>query len=207
MRSLFLTSLFALSLAATSNLYADTLDLTLTTGASADVLNQVSAGVYTYTHTTDCVLGLGGCTSLLGSTTSVFTATFTQVTPLLTVLNVNDVCTQVVVLGSAPGCQSFAFSATGVTLGDGELGVGANVDVLALLNLGVGLGSAGLTIDGANNTPQLLAAGVHGVGGNIDFTPPPAMAATPEPASLGLLATGILSTAGMIRRKAMASRA
>jgi len=210
----FLLSLTALPLALTivnPAAYASTLDLTLQTGAIADVFSGptsvifdgVSAEEYTYTHQTDCVLGLGGCSSVLGSTTSVFTAIVADVSPVLTVVNVNDVCTDVVVLGSAPGCQSFAFSATDVVLGDGLTGIGAAAGVLALADVNLGVGFAGLNIDGATDGPQILGLGVNGASDQFNFTPPP-VAATPEPGSLYLLGTGLATAAGIARRKYLA---
>lgn len=212
MKNIFFASLAVLSLAVSSAaLHADTFDLTLKTGATVDALsgptNVVFDGVnaleFTYSNTTACVIGLGGCNSVLGTSTSVFTVIYAAVNPNLAVLNVNDVCTQAVVLGSAPGCQSFAFSATNVKLGSGAIGVGAVTDILALADVNVGVGLASLNIDGIQDGPQLLGADVQGVSDQFNFTP---QAATPEPSSLMLLATGALSTAGVIRRK-LSSRA
>ena len=198
---LALLAVFALS---SANLHASTLDLTLTTGLSVDPLGNptsttfdgVSAQQYTYTHQVDCVVGIGGCLSVLSSSTSVFTITVADVTPALTLVNVNDVCTDVVVIGSAPPCQSFAFSATDVVLGDGQTGIGAAAGVLALADVNIGVGFANLNIDGVEDGPQLLGASVQGAGDEFQFT-----AATPEPSSLALLGTGLAGLGGFIRRR------
>ena len=112
-----------------------------------------------------------------------------------------------VVLGSAPDCQGFAFSITNVKLGDGLIGVGALTNVLALADVNVGVGLANLNIDAASDGPQLLGAKVQGLSDQFTFTPPPTVAATPEPGSLCLLATGALSAAGVVRRKITKSAA
>jgi len=189
----FLLSLFAVVLAFTLNLvaHADTISATLTTGLSTDGLVQSSilnGEQFTYTHET---LGTLTGFNLLNSSTSVFTATYVDVTGLLGVLNVTDVCTDITVIGPAVPCQAFAFSFTDVTLPIAT--VIANVD--ASVNVNVGL--AGLDIAGAS---------VGTSSGQIDFTgPPPPSSVTPEPSSLCLMATGLLTAAGAVRRRFMAA--
>jgi hypothetical protein len=143
---------------------------------------------FTYTHET---LGTLTGFNLLNSSTSVFTATYVDVTGLLGVLNVTDVCTDITVIGPAVPCQAFAFSFTDVTLPIAT--VIANVD--ASVNVNVGL--AGLDIAGAS---------VGTSSGQIDFSgPPPPNSVTPEPSSLCLMATGLLTAAGAVRRRFMAA--
>jgi hypothetical protein len=203
MKSSILSSLAVLALAlCTSHLRADTFDLSLSTDGNVDIplqavtLNGVGATTFTYTNTTVCALGIGGCTSLLGTSTSAINITYADVSPDLATLSVTDICTHVVVAGSAPNCQDFAFSVTNVVLGNGQVGVGAAAGVLALADVDLGVGAAGITINGSSDTPELLGAGVNGAGDQFQFT-----AATPEPASLSLLATGLATTAGMVRRR------
>jgi hypothetical protein len=189
----FLLSLVLVVLALTLNpvAHADVISATLTTGLSTDVLSQSSilnGEQFVYTHTTLGTLIDG---DLLNSSTSVFTATYVDVTGLLGVLNVTDVCTDISILGPAVPCQAFAFSFTDVTLPIAT--VIANVD--ASVNLNVGL--AGLDIAGAS---------VGTSSGQIDFTgPPPTSSVTPEPSSLCLMATGLLTAAGAVRRRFMAA--
>ncbi len=189
----FLLSLVLVVLALTLNpvAHADVISATLNTGLVADALVEtpiLNGDQFVYAHTTDGVLSNG---SLFNSSTSVFTATYVDVTGLLGVLNVTDVCTDITVIGPAVPCQAFAFSFTDVTLPIAT--VIANVD--ASVNVNVGL--AGLDIAGAS---------VGTSSGQIDFTgPPPPSSVTPEPSSLCLMATGLLTAAGAVRRRFMAA--
>lgn len=205
MRNIFFASLAALSLAVSSPvLHADTFNLTLTTDSIVDVLsgptnvlfNGVNAQEYTYTNLAVCAVGIGGCSSLAGTTLNAFTVVYADLSPTAAVVNVTDVCSQTVVLGSAPNCQSFAFSITDVTFGNGAVGIGGLTSVLALADVNVGVGLANLTVDGIQDGRQLAGADLQGVSDQFQFT-----AATPEPGSLALLATGALSGAGFVRRK------
>jgi hypothetical protein len=186
----FLLSLVVVVLALTLNpaAYADVISATLTTGLSTDTLvpTMIANGEqFVYVHTTDGVLSNG---SLLNSSTSVFTATYVDVTGLLGVLNITDVCTNLTILGPAVPCQDFAFSFTDVTLPIAT--VIANIDASVNVNVGV----AGLDIAGAS---------VGTASGQIDFTGPPTppSSVTPEPSSLCLMATGLLTAAGAVRRR------
>jgi len=181
---------------ATPNLKADTvsagIDLGLGAGLQAVVLTPIANGfTYTYTHTSLSLLS----GSLLNSSTSVFTATYLDVTGLLGVLTVTDVCTNITVLGTPVPCQAFAFSFTNVSLpiANVDVAIGAAIDLsLNVINLG-----------GSNTTPfNLLGVNVQGGTGTINYTPPPTgPSPVPEPGTLGMMATGLIGAAGAIRRK------
>lgn len=204
MRSFFLASLAALPLAlSTASLHADTFNISLKTGATVDVLTEtnvtymgLAAQQFTYANETIGLLGAFG--AVLSSSTSVFTATYAAVSPIASLLNVTDVCTSVYLLGNAPGCQNFSFSLTNVKLGDGQDGVAtATALVLASANVGVGFADLGITgsdVQGLN----ILGLSIGSGSGNFNFGPP---APTPEPSSLCLMATGLATAAGAIRRK------
>jgi len=189
----FLLSLVLVVLALTLNpvAHADVISATLNTGLVADALVEtpiLNGDQFVYTNTT---LGLLSNGSLLNSSTSVFTATYVDVTGLLGVLNVTDVCTDLTIIGPAVPCQAFAFSFTDVTLPIAT--VIANIDASVNVNVGV----AGLDIAGVS---------VGTASGQIDFTgPPPPNSVTPEPSSLCLMATGLLTAAGAVRRRFMAA--
>lgn len=189
----FLLSLVLVVLALTLNpvAHADVISATLNTGLATDVLVEtpiLNGDQFVYTHTTDGLLTDG---NLFNSSTSVFTATYVDVTGLLGVLNVTDVCTDITIIGPAVPCQAFAFSFTDVTLPVAT--VIANLDASVNVNVGV----AGLDIAGVS---------VGTASGQIDFTnPPPPSSVTPEPSSLCLMATGLLTAAGAVRRRFMAA--
>ncbi len=173
---------------------ADVISATLLTGVSTDTLVQSSilnGEQFVYTNETLGVLSNG---SFLNSSTSVFTATYVDALGTLGVLNVTDVCTDVTILGPAVPCQAFAFSFTDVTLPIAT--VIANIDASVNLNVG----AAGLDIAGVS---------VGTASGQIDFTGPPTppTSATPEPSSLCLMATGLLTAAGAVRRRFTAAAA
>jgi hypothetical protein len=172
---------------------ADVISATLLTGLSTD--NLVATPIlngeqFVYVHTTNGILQDG---DLLNSSTSVFTATYVDALGTLGVLNITDVCTDVTILGPAVPCQAFAFSFTDVTLPIAT--VIANIDASVNLNVGVaGLDIAGISVGTAS--------------GQIDFTGPPTPpSATPEPSSLCLMATGLLTAAGAVRRRFTAAAA
>ena len=137
---------------------------------------------YTCAHET---LGVFRDGNLLNSSTSVVTITYTDVLGTLGVLNVNDVCAKVVILGPAVPCQQFALSFTDLTLGNLSVvaAVGTNVNIagnVATINFDGSIAAASATIDatgGAGNSP------------------------VPEPGTMSLMATGLIGAAGAIRRR------
>ena len=206
MRSIFFPALAVLSLALSSNnLHADVFNITLDSGASINVpltehdvnVGGLTAQQYTYTATT---IGVLNQLNLASVTNSIFTATYLALSPIASTLNVTDICTSVTVLGSAaPACQGFAFSFTGVKLGDGEDGL-ATIDALVAASANVGLGFVNLGIDGGDiqlHATDLANVEIGGASGSFSFAPAP----TPEPSSLCLMATGLATAGGFIRRR------
>lgn len=166
-------------------LRADAIDLNLSTGAITDTLVKtpiLDGYQYTYTHET---LGTFYNENFLNSSTSVVTITYTDVLGTLGVLNVNDVCANVVVFGPVVPCQKFALSFTDLTLGKLSVvaAVGTNVNIagnVATINFDGSIAAASATIDatgGAGNSP------------------------VPEPGTMSLMATGLIGAAGAIRRR------
>jgi len=166
----------------------DTLNLTLKTGSQVDVLHAVGAGEWTYTNSYLSVLH-GGVLSLI---TNTVTITYADALGSLGVLNVNDVCTSVQVLATPAPCQQFALSYTNLSLPDTSVtaAVGLNVNVGAVTTLNFG-----------PDTLNLNALNLSVAGGNASITSSAPPAATPEPATLSLMATGLAGAAGMLRRR------
>lgn len=191
MNKLILFLALAVSLFTTVNLHADDINLALTTGTNVDVLNQVSAGEWTYTDTYLSLLD-GGLLSLV---TNTVTITYADVTGLLGVLNVNDVCTSTQVLATPAPCQQFALSYTNLTLPDLSVAAAVGIDV----DLGIGA-----ALDFGSNTLNLDLLNLSVAGGNATIN---ATSPVPEPATLSLLATGLVGAAGAMRRRFAASRA
>ena len=180
-----------------ANLRADTIGLTLKTGAVTDTVVEtpiLNGEQFTYLHTT---LGVWTDSNVLNSSTSLFTATYVDALGTLGVLNFTDVCTKVTIVGPSVPCQDFAFSFTDLTLPD------ASIIAAIAASINVNVGVANVNIAGLNLVPDGLEhlAGVSVAlgGGEVDFTNPPP--AVPEPGTLSLMATGLLGAAGVIRRR------
>jgi hypothetical protein len=181
MKTLYLfLALVVFSLATTLNLHADNISATLNTGLNTDNLIETSilnGEQFTYTHLT---------TDVLNTSLTVFTATYVDALGTLGVLNVTDVCTDVTILGPAVPCQKLAFSFTDLTLG--------NTSLIAALGADVNLAANVANIDFAS-------ASIAGGSASVNFTNPGGTSPVPEPATLSLMATGLVGLAGAMHRK------
>jgi hypothetical protein len=121
---------------------------------------------------------------------------FTYVPLGVSVLNVTDICANAAVLATPTPCNlDFSFSDTAV--GAGYLDPSNTPALLGNLDIALGADVDLSVLDGSIN---LAGVDVGGGTGQIDFPQPPP-AATPEPSTLGLLGSGLLGVAGVVRRK------
>ena len=176
---------------ASANLHADpVLSLSAGTTALALVETPVLGGdAYVYEDLNTTVYSI--LPPSLQITDQTFTAIYTDIAGV-SLLNVTDVCAEANVLAPAAPCQALAFSFTGVGLGDavqlaalGTVGVDLTGNV-ADINFGASIGGGSAEI------------GFPGGGGGGGDSP------VPEPGTLSLMATGLLSAAGVIRKRCMA---
>ena len=110
--------------------------------------------------------------------------------------------------GPAGAAGSIAFAADNsvvVFLNGTEIGASDTFNALTDADFTLGSGSNTLTFVVTNDptTPDLANPTALDFGGSVTFTPPPST--VPEPSSIALLGTGLLSIAGLTRRKSFRS--
>jgi hypothetical protein len=163
-----------------SALHADTISATINTGSGNQLITPVvegAADVFSFTNFN---------TNLFATSLETFTATYTDLSGSLGLLNVTESCVAVTTFFNyAAPCKSLSFSFTDATLGNISIGT----------FLGIGASAKG---DVANiNFDGSIGAG----SGSFSFSNPAANSPVPEPATLSLMATGLLGAAGALRRK------
>ena len=171
----------------TLNLHADNITASLNANGSSALLLEtpiLNGEQFTYT-------GINDVTTLLPPTdnTSIttFLATYTDILGV-GLLNVTDVCAQVALNTTSVPCQALAFSFTDLTLG--------NASVIADL---------GASVNASGNVADIgFAASIGGGNATVGFGPPPPLSPVPEPGTLGLMLTGLITAAGAFRVKLLA---
>jgi len=175
---------------AAATLHADPV-LTLNAGGKAVALIEtpvLGGDAYVYEDLNTTVYSI--LPPSIQVTDQTFTAIYTDIAGV-SLLNVTDVCAEANVLAPAAPCEALAFSFTGVGLGDASL-------IAALGTVGVDLTGNVADINfGASIGGGSAEIGFPGGGGGGNSP-------VPEPGTLSLMATGLLSAAGVIRRRCMA---
>jgi len=165
-----------------STLHADSISATIGTDYNSQIITPILKGdaeVFNFTSLN---------TNIFATSLETFTATYTDVTGSLGVLNVTESCVAVsTFFGYASPCKSLAFSFTDATLGD--------ITVGSFFGLGASAKGdvAGINFDGSIGTGSA----------SFDFSNPGSASNSPvpEPGTLSLMATGLLGAAGALRRK------
>ncbi|WP_158943084.1 PEP-CTERM sorting domain-containing protein [Granulicella sp. S190] len=158
--------------------HADTISASIDTGSGAQIITPVLKGgaeVFNFDAFS---------TDLFSTSLETFTATYTNLSGSLGVLNVTESCVAVtVVFKIVAPCKSLAFSFTDASLG--------NVSIESMLGLGASAKGdvASINFDGS------IGAG----SASFDFAP--TNSPVPEPGTLSLMATGLLGAAGLLRRR------
>jgi hypothetical protein len=167
----------------------DGLSLTINGVAVAGVYNpSTHAVVFTDTLTDTSIFH----NSVLSTTVSTITASYTDVSGVLGNLVVADACVSTTLIGQSNSpCSNVAI--VGTITGVGPLN--ADVGTLTLLGANIDLGFNKLTDFG------FATVDVGSASGNITFDPQPDNSPVPEPGSLSLMATGLIAAAGAVRRK------
>jgi hypothetical protein len=171
----------------TRSLQADSISASLDAGGTSVLLIEtpiLNGDQFTYTNTN---VMLGGDPLQLNASNTDFLATYTDVLGV-GLLNVTDVCAQVALNSASVPCENLAFSFTDLTLG--------NASVIA--DLGASVFASGNVAD------VNFAASIAGGDASVGFGQPPTLSPVPEPGTLSLMLTGLITAAGVFRIKLLA---
>ena len=180
---------------ATAALHADPITATLGVGSHSTAVVLIETAIpggETFAYTDNTVNLLSRFPPSLQVTDQTFEATYTDIAGV-SLLNVTDVCAHADVNAASAPCQALAFSFTDASLGNavkiaalGTVGVNLSGNV-ADINFGASIGGGSAEIG--------FPGGGDGGGGNSPV---------PEPGTLSLMATGLLSAAGIVRKRYLA---